>query len=74
MMSAPCIEHVERVGDGCVDVEVLAAVGEGVGGDVEDAHDARARKRDLVRPALPDCVSLFEHGGKAFLGATGAER
>ena len=37
------VEHCERVVEGGGGVEELAAVGEGVGRDVEDAHDERPR-------------------------------
>jgi hypothetical protein len=36
------IEHGERVLDGTFGIEESAAVGKGVGGDVEDAHDEGA--------------------------------
>ena len=48
------VEHLEAVRDGGLGIHVLAAVAKGIGRNVEDAHDARAIKLELVLPAAPD--------------------
>ena len=48
------VEHLEAVRDCGVGVEVLATVAEGIGRDVEDAHDARAVELQLVFSAAPN--------------------
>ena len=48
------VEHLEAVRGGGLGIHVLAAVAKGIGRNVEDAHDARAIKLELVLPAAPD--------------------
>ncbi len=48
------LEHSERVGCCCCGIEEASAVGEGVGRDVEDSHDERARaEREGAGAELP---------------------
>jgi len=49
------LEHAEGVGCGCSGIEEAAAVGEGIGRDVEDPHDECARaEREGARTQAPD--------------------
>ena len=50
-MSAPCAAIARGMGDGRGRIDELAAVGEGIRGDVEDAHDQRPAEREQRRQA-----------------------
>ena len=47
------VQHLQATRDGGVGVYILSAVGERVGCHIENAHDPRARQRELETPALP---------------------
>ena len=54
------IEHRQAVLDGGIRVEVLPAIAKRIGRHVEDAHDARAVKAELVLSA-PPCLTIVRH-------------
>ena len=54
------IEHRQTVLDSGIWVEVLAAVAKRIGRHVEDAHDARTVKAELVLSA-PPCLAVVRH-------------
>ena len=51
------------LGQGGVRVEKAAAVGKGVGGDVEHPHDQGARRRQERRPDMTALRNLHQAGG-----------
>ena len=55
------VEHLEAVLDRRIGIEMLAAVAERIGRDVEDTHDARAVEPKLVLAAAPDLGILSSH-------------
>ena len=54
------VEHRQAVLDGGIRVEVLPAIAKRIGRHVEDAHDARAVKAELVLSA-PPCLTIVRH-------------
>ena len=54
------IEHRQTVLDGSIRIEVLAAIAKRIGRHVEDAHDARTVKAELVLSA-PPCLAVVRH-------------
>ena len=54
------VEHRQTVLDSGVRVEVLTAVAKRIGRHVEDAHDARTVKAELVLSA-PPCLAVVRH-------------
>ena len=54
------VEHRQAVLDGGIGVEVLPAIAKRIGRHVEDAHDARTVKAELVLSA-PPCLAVVRH-------------
>ena len=54
------VEHRQAVLDGGIRVEMLPAVAKRIGRHVEDAHDARTVKAELVLSA-PPCLAVVRH-------------
>ena len=54
------VEHRQAVLDGGIRVEVFPAVAKRIGRHVEDAHDARTVKAELVLSA-PPCLAIVRH-------------
>ena len=54
------VEHRQAVLDSGIRIEVLAAVAKRIGRHVEDAHDARTVKAELVLSA-PPCLAIVRH-------------
>ena len=54
------VEHRQAVLDGGIRIEVLPAIAKRIGRHVEDAHDARTVKAELVLSA-PPCLAVVRH-------------
>ena len=54
------VEHRQAVLDGGIRVEVLPAIAKRIGRHVEDAHDARTVKAELILSA-PPCLAVVRH-------------
>ena len=54
------VEHRQAVLDGGIRVEVFPAIAKRIGRHVEDAHDARTVKAELVLSA-PPCLAIVRH-------------
>lgn len=54
------VKHRQAVLDGGIRVEVLPAVAKRIGRHVEDAHDARTVKAELILSA-PPCLAVVRH-------------
>ena len=68
------VEHLEATLGGGLGVDATLAVREGLWGHVENAHDARARERELVRADEPGCIVLSEHRHRPPVDGAARER